>query len=167
LRIQRDLAPISPALLVANEIKIASGKEFNMHSLRKMILAALILAPLSVGLAVPASAATGPATTTVTASHIAAVSTPQAPFPSCGDHFTLFRSGSTVRIVGVDLKAFSNGYMLVWVAANGKSFGPYNASPSGGANFQINTGSSAQTTIAISLTNSANTVTLCAQDYYA
>lgn len=133
-----------------------------MRSLRRMTLAALIAVPLSVGLVVPASAATP-----VSAKAVAAKVSPQAPFPSCGEHFGLQRSGSNVRVVGVDLSAFSKGYMLVFAAANDKSFGPYNASPNGGANFVINTGSTAQTTIAISLTNSANTVTLCAQDYYA
>lgn len=135
-----------------------------MRSLRKMTLAALIAVPLSVGLVVPASAATS-----VPAKAVAAKVSPSplAPFPSCGEHFALQRSGKNVRVVGVDLSAFSKGYMLVFAAANGESFGPYNASPYGGANFVINTGSTAQTTIAISLTNDANTVTLCAQDYYA
>ncbi|MGH3245446.1 MAG: hypothetical protein ACRDOI_04420 [Trebonia sp.] len=130
-----------------------------------MTLAALIAVPLSVGLVVPASAATSVPATAV-ATKIPPPS-PQAPYPSCGEHFGLQRSGKNVRVVGVDLKAFSNGYMLVFAAANDESFGPYNASPNGGANFVINTGSTAQTTIAISLTNDANTVTLCAQDYYA
>lgn len=133
-----------------------------MRSLRKMTLAAIIAIPLSVGLVVPASAAShSPAKTT------AATVSPYAPFPSCGEHFLLTRSGKNVRIVGTDLYVFSKGYMLVWPAANDKSFGAFNASPNGGANFTINTGSTAQTTISISLTNSANTVTLCAQDYYA
>jgi hypothetical protein len=127
-----------------------------------MTLAALIAVPLSVGLVVPASAATS-----VPAKAVAAKVSPQAPFPSCGEHFGLQRSGKNVRVVGVDLSAFSKGYMLVFASANDESFGPYNASPNGGANFVINTGSTAQTTIAISLTNDANTVTLCAQDYYA
>lgn len=57
--------------------------------------------------------------------------------------------------------------MSVYAAANDNSYGPYPASPYGGASFEINTGSTAQTTIAISLTDADNTVTLCAQDYYA
>ena len=57
--------------------------------------------------------------------------------------------------------------MLVYASANGKGFGPYNASPHGGANFSSNTGNSSKTTIAISLTNDTNAVTLCALDYYA
>jgi hypothetical protein len=88
-----------------------------------------------------------------------------APFPSCGDHFTLSRSGAWIRVVGVDLKAFSNAYMLVWAAANGEGHGPYNASPYGGANFEFDSGSTSKTTVAISLTNTENTVTLCAADY--
>ena len=137
-----------------------------MRQFRKLILGAMIAIPLSVGLVVPASAASYSPAQLAAASSTPSV-IPEAPFPSCGSHFNLFRSGKNVRIIGVDLKAFSNGYMLVWVEANGNSYGPYNASPNGGANFTINTGSTAQTTIAISLTDSDNTVTLCAQDYYA
>jgi hypothetical protein len=125
-----------------------------MRSLRKMTLAAMVAVPMSLALVVPASAASRPSVR------------PDAPFPSCGEHFQLTRNGKDVRIIGTDLYVFSKGYMLVWPAANNKSFGSYNASPNGGANFEINTGSTAQTTVAISLTNSANTVTLCAADYY-
>jgi hypothetical protein len=59
--------------------------------------------------------------------------------------------------------------MLVWAEANGNGFGPYNASPGGGARFNIDTGSSSPTTIGIQLTtdNIENPTTLCAQDYYA
>jgi hypothetical protein len=133
-----------------------------MRSLRKMTLAAMIAVPLSVGLVVPASAASHPPAKTA-----AATGSPYAPFPSCGEHFLLTRTGRDVRIVGTNLNAFSKGYMLVWPAANGKSYGSFPAAPYGGANFEINTGSTAPTTISISLTNDANTVTLCAQDYYA
>lgn len=66
----------------------------------------------------------------------------------------------------MDLGAFGSGSMLVYVAANDDSFGPYGASSSQGANFQIDTGSSAQTTISITLTN-LDEVTFCSQDYYA
>lgn len=50
-------------------------------------------------------------------------------------------------------------------SAHGTEHGPYNASPYGGANFTFSTGSSSRTTVAISLTNSENTATLCAADY--
>lgn len=133
-----------------------------MRSFRKMTLAALVAVPLSVGLVVPASASTS-----VPAKAVAVKPSPQAPFPSCGEHFLLQRKGSDVRVVGTDLYVFSKGYMWVFAAANGNSYGPYNASPNGGASFEINTGSTAQTTIAISLTDDGNTVTLCASDYYA
>lgn len=145
-----------------------------MRKFQGIMLATAVLVPLSAGLAVPASAAiTAPAMRVSAASaevsHAVRPNRVLAPFPTCGDHFTLTRSGSNVRIVGVDLKAFSSGYMLVWPAANGDGFGPYKASPNGGANFSINTGSSSQTTISISLTTDSETdpVTLCASDYYA
>lgn len=51
-------------------------------------------------------------------------------------------------------------------AANGNLYGPYNASPQGGANFESDTESVRQTTIAITLTTPNGDV-LCAQDYYA
>jgi hypothetical protein len=85
----------------------------------------------------------------------------------CGEHFGLQRSGRYVRVVGTSLYVFSKDFMLVYAAANDNSYGPYNASPNGGASFEIDTGSTAQTAIAISLTDDGNTVTLCAQDYYA
>jgi hypothetical protein len=133
----------------------------SMRSLRKITLGAMIAVSLSVGLVLPASATTRPTVKTA-----AVTVSPDAPIPSCGEHFALQRSGRNVRVVGVNLNAFSRGYMFVWAAAHDKSFGPFNASPYGGANFVINTGSSSQTTVAISLTNDSNKVTLCAQDYY-
>lgn len=126
-----------------------------------MVTAAVLLAA-SVALMAPSGAARG----TLHAS-VRSAAAPRAPFPGCGDHFQLTRASSNVTIVGVGLNAFSRGYMLVYVSAHGKSFGPYNASPYGGARFSINTGSSSKTTISISLTNDSNTVTLCSSDYYA
>ena len=134
-----------------------------MGSIRRWAVAAALLVIASLALVTPAKAATRAVQAPL---HTAAVH-PLAPYPSCGGHFTLIRSGSDVRITGNSLYVFSKGYMLVYAAANGKDFGPYNASPYGGANFEINTGSKSQTTIAISLTDDNNTVTLCASDYYA
>jgi hypothetical protein len=134
-----------------------------MNLMRRWMVTAVILLAASMALVAPSGAATG----TLHAPARNAAAHPTAPFPSCGDHFQLTRSGSNVRIVGVGLNAFSRGYMLVYVSAHGRSYGPYNASPYGGANFTINTGSSSRTTIAISLTNDTNTATLCSSDYNA
>lgn len=123
-----------------------------MNKIRKFVLTTVVAPVAAVAFAAsPAMAATP---------H------PLAPFPACGNHFMLSRAGNTVHIIANDLGAFFNGYMLVWPAANGKSFGPFNASPNGGAAFNIDTGSSAKTTVAISLTDSGNELTLCADDYY-
>ena len=138
-----------------------------MRVLRNAILAAMVLFPLSVALMAPASAATrAPAAATSATAVSASPAIPQVPFPSCGTHFQLTRNGRYVRVVGTGLNAFSSGYMLVYVAANGNLYGPYNASPKGGANFESDTGSVRQTTIAITLTT-PNGDPLCAQDYYA
>jgi hypothetical protein len=126
------------------------------------MVAVVVLLAASVALVAPAGAATG---TLHASTRSAAV--PRAPFPGCGNHFQLTRASSNVTIVGVGLNAFSSGYMLVYVSAHGKSFGPYNASPYGGARFLINTGTSSKTTISISLTNDTGEVTLCSSDYYA
>jgi hypothetical protein len=96
---------------------------------------------------------------------MAATVHPDAPYPACGDHFTLSRAGSNIHVVGVDLGAFSSGYMLVWPAADGKGYGPYNAAPSYGAGFTFNTGETSKTTVSIDLTDADNTVTLCSSDY--
>jgi hypothetical protein len=71
-----------------------------------------------------------------------------------------------VHVLGVDLKAFSSGYMLVFASANGDGHGPYDASPNGGANFTFDSGKSAKTDVGISLTNDNNTDTLCGSTYY-
>lgn len=136
-----------------------------MRALRNAILTAMIFFPLSVALVAPASAVAGAAPSAALAARPAV---PYAPFPSCGDAFTLFRGGDLVRIVAgaSSLSRFGKGIMYVYVAADGESFGPYGASSTGGASFQIRTASSKATTIAISLTNESGT-TLCAQDYYA
>lgn len=97
----------------------------------------------------------------------AAQATEQGPFPYCGDHIQITRSSSTVRVVGVELNRFSSRYMLVWVSdSSGKSYGAYNASPYGGANFQLSTGSTSKRTFYVSLTNDSNTQTLCQDSYY-
>lgn len=44
--------------------------------------------------------------------------------------------------------------------------GAYNASPYGGANFQLSTGSTSKRTFYVSLTNDSNTQTLCQDSYY-
>lgn len=66
-----------------------------------------------------------------------------------------------MHVAGVGLDAFGGGDKLVFASAHDKGYGPYNATGSS-ANFEINTGSSSPTDIAISLTNDENTVTLCA-----
>lgn len=81
--------------------------------------------------------------------------------PSCGEHFALCRNGRDVRVVGVGLEAFSRGYMLVWVSgSSGKSWGAYNASPHGGASFEIHTGSTTKQSFSISLIDAGNRDTL-------
>jgi hypothetical protein len=126
----------------------------SMRSLRTMTLAAMVTVPLSVALVVPASAADRPSIR------------PNTNIPACGEHFQLTRSGRNVKVIGTNLGYFLNAYTSVWAAANNKSFGPYTGSPQSGADFTINTGSTAQTTVAISLTDVDNTTTLCASDYY-
>gem|GEM_PF-4241799 len=67
----------------------------------------------------------------------------------------------------MELNRFSSRYMLVWVSdSSGKSYGAYNASPYGGANFQLSTGSTSKRTFYVSLTNDSNTQTLCQDSYY-
>lgn len=137
--------------------------------------AALVLATLLsafVALVSPASAATSIAShaSAVAKVAVAEPAVAYAPFPSCGDDFTFVRNGVDVRVTGHGLNYWSKGYMLVWVAANGESFdSPYPASPYGGANFVIDTGSKTPTTISITLTTDEGPdyPTLCAQDYYA
>jgi len=91
----------------------------------------------------------------------------KAPYGLCGNSFILTRSGSTVRVVGIGLDAYSSGYMLVFASDGyGHGWGPYNASPHGGASFQISTGRTSKQTINISLTDSGNTRTLCTDSYF-
>jgi hypothetical protein len=123
---------------------------------------ASLLAIFSVGTSVTAEASVVPPRTAPTSDYVE----PDAPFPDCGDHFAVTRSGQNIHVVGVDLYQFSRKYMLVFTAANGRGHGPYNASPYGGANFYFDSGSYSRTTISISLTNHDNTVTLCAGNYY-
>jgi hypothetical protein len=139
-----------------------------MRLLRYALIAVIVLIPGSLYLVAPASAAprVTPSSSNFTSLAVQDVQR-HVPFPSCGDHFQFYRKGDNVRVVGTDLKVFSKGYMLVWAAANGNAYGPYNASPNGGANFTIDTGSSHATTISITLTNDEDTAVLCAQDYYA
>lgn len=113
------------------------------------------------GLVAPAAAA--PSTQLLASSQRAQ---PQAPYGSCGSHFSLSRNGSTVRVVGTDLYVFSRDYMLVYASANGRSNGPYTGSPNSGANFTFDSGSPSQTNVGITLTNSNNTATLCTGSYY-
>ncbi len=134
-----------------------------MGLIRKWLVACGIMLALSAALVAPAGAATG----TLHGPARSVAARPDAPFPSCGSHFHITRAGSNVTIVGTNLNAFSSGYMLVYVSAKGKSFGPYNASPYGGARFLINTGNSSKTDISITLTNDTGEVTLCSSDYYA
>lgn len=124
-----------------------------MRNFRKFLMTALVAPVATVALAGNAMAST------------ATVARPYAPFPECGNHFILSRAGANVHVVGVDLGAFFSGYMLVWPAANGRSFGPYNAAPSYGAGFTFNSGSTSKTTVSISLTDSSNVLTLCSSDY--
>lgn len=93
---------------------------------------------------------------------------PWAPYGPCGDHFQLTRSGTEVHVVGVDLSAFEIGYMLVFGSDDhNKSYGPYNASSYGGANFVMYTGRTSSQYFRIALTNYTDTETLCASSYYA
>lgn len=92
---------------------------------------------------------------------------PLAPYPSCGGSFHLTRSSSSVKVVGTGLNQWSSGYMLVFVSDSyGHGYGPYNASPYGGANFTINTGRTSKQNINVDLTDSSNTYTLCTGTYY-
>ncbi|MCA1221889.1 hypothetical protein [Streptomyces sp. 8L] len=128
---------------------------------RSLTASAAVLAA-TIALAAPAFAATNNgrgATSVIANAH------PLAPIPGCGNHFFFSRSGSTVRVAGTDLGAFSSGYMLVYASAKGTAHGPYNASPTSRANFSFSTGSSSKATIAIDLTNDSNTQTLCSSDY--
>lgn len=134
-----------------------------LNMLRRNAVAPLGVLGAVLALAAPAAAAPPAAATAVPR---AVQVRPLAPYGPCGDHFHLTRSGRTVRVVGTDLKAFSSSYMLVFASANGRGFGPYNASPYGGANFSFDSGSSSRTTVGISLTNDSNTATLCASNYY-
>ncbi len=133
-----------------------------LTTLRRTVLAPVAVLGAVVALAGPAAAAPYLAPAAAAGS---VQLRPLAPYGPCGDHFQLTRSGRTVRVVGISLNAFSGGYMLVFASANGRGFGPYNASPYGGANFSFDSGSSYKTTVAISLTNDRNTVTLCASNY--
>lgn len=104
---------------------------------------------------------------TAQAAAASVVVAPRAPYGSCGSHFQLTRTSQSIRVVGTSLNVYSSGYMLVYPSdSHSKSYGAYNASPYGGANFVIDTGVSSKQFIYITLTNSSNTVTLCADSYY-
>lgn len=133
-----------------------------LNTLRFKAAAPVLAIGAMIALAIPTAAAE-----TATPVSDSVRMSPTAPYGPCGSHFQLSRSGSTVRVVGIGLNAFSSGYMLVFASANGRGFGPYNASPYGGANFSFNSGSSSKTTVGISLTNDSNSATLCASNYYA
>jgi hypothetical protein len=96
-----------------------------------------------------------------------AITPARAPYGLCGNSFILKRSGSTVRVVGVGLDAYSSGYMLVYASDGyGHGWGPYNASPRGGASFSLSTGRTSKQTINISLTDDGNHQTLCTDSYF-
>jgi hypothetical protein len=99
------------------------------------------------------------------------------PPSNCGDSFQVTsakRNGDiiTVRIVGVDLARWlgPTGFGLVFVGFNdqegGKNF-QYNASGSGGANFQFDivAGPDRRGNFFLSLTNDVNTYTHCSKTF--
>jgi hypothetical protein len=140
-----------------------------MRVFHKTIFAAMILFPLSVALAAPASAATTAPVAGVPARATAIAANPQSPIPDCGSAFQLRRSGElvTVTATGAALSEFGSGSMLVYAAADDEDYGPYGASSSSGARFSFYTDSTDPTAISISLVNGENTATLCSGDYEA
>ena len=57
--------------------------------------------------------------------------------------------------------------MLVWPMVNNTPYGPFSASPYGGASFELSTGAGGPADVFIELTDEDNTVTYCSQTYNA
>ena len=130
-----------------------------MRSRMYVLFLALVAAMLA--MASPSTAATVDAV-----SVSPAVVHPDAPYGPCGDHFMLYRSGSTIRVVGVALDAFSHEYMAVYVSDSyGHGWGPYPATPTSGANFSFNSGRTTKQNFNVDLLTSGRT--LCTDRYYA
>lgn len=118
--------------------------------------------------ALTAPAVAGPTNTRLSTVTAATAAPMRAPYPPCGSHFKFTRSSSSVKVVGTNLNAFWPGYMLVHVADQyNKSYGPYNASPYGGANFTMSTGRTSKQTFQLTLTSSDNVEIVCTDSYYA
>lgn len=73
-----------------------------------------------------------------------------------------------VRIVAVDLFQITSAeYVLLWPAdGSGTNYNAYNGSRYGGANVQIDTGSSNSQYITVSVTNETGSVTYCRDTDY-
>lgn len=139
-----------------------------MRKFRVLVLMMFMLPAVSAltgAFATSASAATQAISSPTSLASAKAI--PDAPFPDCGDYFTLTRGNNTenVRVTGINLNYWGKGLKAAFASANGHAVGPYYGSNT--ITFSINTGSTSPTTIAVSLTNEEDTATLCSGDYYA
>jgi hypothetical protein len=109
-----------------------------------------------------------PALAAPTASHPTPSVQADTPSGRCGDHFMVTYNAVTgeMKVVGYGLSAFSPHYMLVFATYDGHVYGPYNASPYGGARFVFDTAYSLGSAVYIEVTDDANTTTLCHGGYY-
>lgn len=88
--------------------------------------------------------------------------------PDCPEYtIQISRSGTDVHVVGVSLYTISSDHMLLWPADDsGQSYGAWNGSPYGGANFTFDSGTISPSYVSVSVTNSANTLTHCRHTEY-
>jgi hypothetical protein len=109
-----------------------------------------------------------PAVATPIASDSAPTVRPDTPSGRCGDSFrvTYNAISGEMKVVGYGLSAFSPHYMLVFATYDGRGYGPYNASPHGGARFVFDTPYSLGSAVYIQVTDDDNTTTLCHDAYY-
>lgn len=140
--------------------------------LRTTLSSILMFSVVFLGLAAPASARVAP-----TSSPELQLTQLRPPPPDCGDSFQVTsakRNGAviTVRVVGVDLSKWlgPTGFGLVFIGFTDQEGGKtsqYNASGSGGANFQfdIAAGPDRRGNFFLSLTNDINTYTHCSKTF--
>lgn len=139
---------------------------------RTILSSIVMFAVVFFGLVAPASARVEP-----TSSPELQLTQLREPPPNCGDSFQVTsakRNGAiiTVRVVGVDLSKWlgPTGFGLVFVGFNDQEGGKtsqYNASGSGGANFQFDivAGPDRRGNFFLSLTNDINTYTHCSKTF--
>ena len=93
----------------------------------------------------------------------------RAPAPSCGDHVTLTRSGSQIRVTGGDLGAFMPRGVDYAVSdtyeQNGTRHGSYNASRQSGMSYSFTSSGSGTQRFRVVISSVNQSTTYCAGYY--